>query len=59
VTLAKIGTMEQAMTLSVSQPRFDTMLLALFAGIALLLAAGPSARMKSARAWLWERRSRT
>jgi putative ABC transport system permease protein len=39
VTLAQIGTMEQAMTLSVSQPRFDTMLLALFAGIALLLAA--------------------
>ena len=31
--------MEQALTLSVSQPRFDTMLLALFAGIALLLAA--------------------
>ena len=27
------------MSLSVSQPRFDTMLLALFAGIALLLAA--------------------
>ena len=39
VTLAQIGTMEQALTLSVSQPRFDTMLLALFAGIALLLAA--------------------
>ena len=31
--------MEQALKLSVSQPRFDTMLLALFAGIALLLAA--------------------
>jgi putative ABC transport system permease protein len=31
--------MEQAMALSVSQPRFDTMLLGLFAGIALLLAA--------------------
>jgi predicted permease len=39
VTLAQIGTMEQALRLSVSQPRFDTMLLALFAGIALLLAA--------------------
>ena len=39
VTLAQIGTMEQALALSVSQPRFDTMLLALFAGIALLLAA--------------------
>ena len=31
--------MEQALALSVSQPRFDTMLLALFAGIALALAA--------------------
>jgi len=39
VTLAQIGTMEQALALSVSQPRFDTMLLALFAAIALLLAA--------------------
>ncbi len=39
VTLAQAGTMEQAMALSVSQPRFDTMLLGLFAGIALLLAA--------------------
>lgn len=39
VTLAQIGTLEQARTLSVSQPRFDTMLLSLFAGIALLLAA--------------------
>jgi putative ABC transport system permease protein len=39
ITLAEIGTMEQALTLSVSQPRFNTMLLALFAGIALLLAA--------------------
>jgi putative ABC transport system permease protein len=39
VTLAQIGTMEQALRLSVSQPRFDTMLLGLFAGIALLLAA--------------------
>jgi predicted permease len=39
VTLAQIGTMEQALDMSVSQPRFDTMLLSLFAGIALLLAA--------------------
>ncbi len=39
VTLAQIGTMERALALSVAQPRFDTMLLALFAGIALLLAA--------------------
>ena len=31
--------MEQALALSVSQPRFNTMLLVLFAGIALLLAA--------------------
>jgi len=38
-TLAQVGTMEQALALSVSQPRFDTMLLVLFAGIALLLAA--------------------
>ncbi len=39
VTLAQIGTMEQEMALSVSQPRFDTILLALFAAIALILAA--------------------
>ena len=39
ITLAQIGTMEQALALSVSQPRFDTMLLGLFAAIALLLAA--------------------
>jgi putative ABC transport system permease protein len=39
VTLAQAGTMEQALALSVSQPRFNTMLLALFAGIALLLAS--------------------
>ena len=38
ITLAQIGTMEQARTLSVSQPRFDTELLSLFAGIALLMA---------------------
>lgn len=39
VTLAQISTMEQELSLSVSQPRFDTMLLSLFAGIAMLLAA--------------------
>ncbi len=39
VTLAQIGTMEQALNFSLSQPRFHTMLLALFAAIALLLAA--------------------
>lgn len=39
VTLAQIGTMEQALDLSVSRPRFHTALLASFAGIALLLAA--------------------
>jgi putative ABC transport system permease protein len=39
VTLAQIGTMEQAMSQSVAQPRFDTMLLGLFAVIALLLAS--------------------
>ncbi len=39
VTLAQIGTLEQARTLSVSEPRFDTMLLSLFAAIALLMAA--------------------
>ena len=39
VTLAQIATMEQSLALSVSRPRFDTMLLAVFAGIALLLAA--------------------
>jgi predicted permease len=39
LTLAQVATMEQALALSVSQPRFDTMLLGLFAGIALLLAA--------------------
>jgi putative ABC transport system permease protein len=38
-TLSQISTMEQALDLSVSQPRFDTMLLVLFAGISLLLAA--------------------
>jgi putative ABC transport system permease protein len=39
ITLAQIRTMEQELALSVSQPRFDTMLLVLFAGIAMLLAA--------------------
>ncbi len=39
VTLAQAGTMQLAMDLSVSQPRFDTMLLVLFAGISLSLAA--------------------
>jgi putative ABC transport system permease protein len=39
LTLAQVGTMEQALALAVSQPRFDTLLLALFAAIALLLAA--------------------
>src|SRR5258708_10228170 len=39
VTLADISTMEQALTPSVSQPRFDTLLLASFAGLALMLAA--------------------
>jgi len=39
VTLAQIASMDQSLALSVSQPRFDTMLLSLFAGIALLLAA--------------------
>jgi len=38
-TLAQIGTMEQALNTSVSQPRFNTMLLGLFAGIALLLTS--------------------
>jgi putative ABC transport system permease protein len=37
-TLAQMATMEQALDLSVSRPRFHTMLLSLFAGIALLLA---------------------
>ncbi len=39
MTLAQIGTMEQALNLSLSRPRFNTMLLALFAAIALLLTA--------------------
>jgi len=38
-TLAQIRTMEQSMDRSFSQPRFDTLLLGLFAGIALVLAA--------------------
>jgi predicted permease len=39
VTLAQAATMEEMLQLSISQPRFDTMLLALFAGVALLLAS--------------------
>jgi putative ABC transport system permease protein len=39
VALAQIKTMEQTLDRSVSRPRFNTVLLALFAGIALLLAA--------------------
>jgi putative ABC transport system permease protein len=38
-TLAQMATMEQALDQSVSRPRFNTMLLVLFAGIALMLAA--------------------
>lgn len=38
-TLAQIGTMEQTLDLSVAEPRFNTMLLGLFAAIAVLLAA--------------------
>jgi putative ABC transport system permease protein len=39
LTLARVSTMEQEMATSMSQPRFDTILLALFAAIALVLAA--------------------
>ena len=39
VTLSFIVTMEQVMSRTVAQPRFDTMLLGLFAGIAIVLAA--------------------
>jgi predicted permease len=39
VALAQIRTLEQALDRSVSQPRFHTVLIAVFAGIALLLAA--------------------
>ncbi len=39
VTLAAVQTLEQAMDVSVSQPRFNTMLLSVFAGMAVLLAA--------------------
>ena len=39
LTVAWVGTMENDMRHSVSQPRFDTALLAAFAAIALLLAA--------------------
>ncbi len=39
VSLTQVNTMDEAVNLSLSQPRFNTMLLALFAAIALLLAA--------------------
>jgi putative ABC transport system permease protein len=39
VTLDQVGTMQQALAFSIAQPRFDTMLLTVFAGIALALAA--------------------
>jgi putative ABC transport system permease protein len=39
VTLAQIVTMDQSLNASVARPRFNTLLFALFAGIALLLAA--------------------
>jgi predicted permease len=37
-TLAQMATMQQALDVSLSRPRFNTMLLSLFAGLALLLA---------------------
>lgn len=37
--MAQTSTMEQALEMSMSRPRFNTRLLVLFAGIALLLAA--------------------
>jgi putative ABC transport system permease protein len=39
VTLAQTITMEQVLNLSIAQPKFDSFLVGLFAGIALLLAA--------------------
>jgi putative ABC transport system permease protein len=39
VTFDQIGTMQQALASSIAQPRFDTMLLVIFAGVALALAA--------------------
>ncbi len=39
MSLARIASMQQSMETSVSQPRFNALLLALFAGIALILAA--------------------
>jgi putative ABC transport system permease protein len=39
VTLAQVATMQEALGRSVAQPRFDAMLLGLFAAIALTLAA--------------------
>jgi putative ABC transport system permease protein len=38
-TVARVGTMEQAMSLDVSEPRFHTLLLGLFAATALLMAS--------------------
>ncbi len=38
VTLARTATMEQSLNLSVSQPRFNALMLSLFASIALVLA---------------------
>jgi putative ABC transport system permease protein len=37
-TLAQLGTMQQALDLSIARPRFNTLLLSMFAGIALVLA---------------------
>jgi putative ABC transport system permease protein len=39
VTLAQVGTMRQAMAADISQPRFDSLLLGIFAAIAAALAA--------------------
>jgi putative ABC transport system permease protein len=39
VTLAQVWTMREAMAADVSQPRFNTMLLGIFAAIAVVLAA--------------------
>jgi putative ABC transport system permease protein len=39
VTLDQVSTMQQALASSLAQPRFDTLLLAVFAGLALALAA--------------------
>jgi putative ABC transport system permease protein len=39
VTITQVETMQQAFSRAVARPRFDTLLLAVFAGIAVLLAA--------------------